>query len=185
MLCSHFVCGVGGPAGHADRGLHLYYESPIARARISHVKDEVVADRRELQAIVDRLGVTESTSRKTAAWLSERFARLKLVVDDPGDGSFFLFEAIELLSLGIEGKQALWRTLASMAPDVEGLQGVDYDRLMARAMAQRETLEPALLHLAKAALGGSSSGAATTHEGHGRDVSHAPASVGEGPGRVA
>jgi hypothetical protein len=153
--------------------IECHYPDAIARARISHVKEEVAADRRELQTIVDRLALTESTPRKAAAWLSERFARLKLFVDDPGDGSFFLFEAIELLSLGIDGKHALWRTLASVAPEVDGLQGVDYDRLMARATAQREILEPARLHLARTAFSVSGPGAATAanaRESHGRDA---------------
>ena len=72
----------------------------------------VSADRRELEALMQSLQVTESRTRKVSAWLSEKMTELKLRLDDPGDGALRLLEALEAVSLGIEGKLGLWRALA-------------------------------------------------------------------------
>jgi len=47
----------------------------------------------------------------------------------------------EGLSLGVEGKQALWRTLRSLAGEDSRLSGTDFDALIERAQRQREQLE--------------------------------------------
>jgi hypothetical protein len=120
-----------------------------AGAAVSEIKREVEADRGQLQALIARLGIGESAPRKAAAWLSEHLAHLKLRVDDPADSGFRLFEAIETLSLGIEGKKSLWRTLAASTGEVPALRGVDYDALIARADEQRRTFEPHRLAAAK------------------------------------
>ena len=62
-------------------------------------------------------------------------------------------EALETVSLGIAGKQALWDALAAAAPVAPELNGLDYERLRRRAESQREVVERLRLHAAKAALG--------------------------------
>jgi hypothetical protein len=49
---------------------------------------------------------------------------------------------IEALSLGIEGKFAMWRSLKEIADQDAQLGATDFDSLAERAGGQRETLEP-------------------------------------------
>jgi hypothetical protein len=66
---------------------------------------------------------------------------MKLRLDDWAAGDFRLFEALEALALGIEGKRALWVALAEAAERAPVLRLLDYDRLVRRAVEQRERVE--------------------------------------------
>src|SRR5689334_19609237 len=99
-----------------------------------------------------RLHVTESRPRKAAAWLTERLGALKLRLDDSGDGAFRLFESLEAVSLGIEGKSGLWRTLTILTSEMSDLEGPDYEMLITRAAAQRQRAEALRLEAARLAL---------------------------------
>jgi hypothetical protein len=125
--------------------------TPIARA-VSELRAEVEADRETLGSLMMRLHVTESRPRKATAWLAERLAWLKLRLDDSGHGAFRLFESLEAVSLGIEGKLGLWRALATVAPAVPDVSGLDYETLMQRATDQRRRAEALRLGTAVAAL---------------------------------
>src|SRR5436309_1339004 len=81
----------------------------------ARLRADILADRDELAALMDRLGVTPSRVRKAVAWVAEKFTRLKLHLDDAADGAFRLLESVEAVALGIEGKRALWRSLAAAA----------------------------------------------------------------------
>jgi hypothetical protein len=111
---------------------------PSTKERLSPVKTAIEEDHQTLKSLMKDLGIEESTLRKAAGWLSEKVTELKLGVDDEGDGEFKVFEALELLSLGIEGKRCLWRALAaaSVSPD-----GLDLDSLILRAEEQRSVVE--------------------------------------------
>src|SRR5215207_2466754 len=79
------------------------------------LRADVEADRRELEGLMARWGVSQSPPRKASAWVGEKLAELKLRLDDPSAGPFRLMETTEALSLGIEGKRSLWRALAAAA----------------------------------------------------------------------
>ena len=83
----------------------------------SELRADVEADRQTLQSLMERLEVAQSRTQKAAAWLGEKAAELKLRLDDPAGGSLRLFESLEVLSLGIEGKRSLWRALAAASKD--------------------------------------------------------------------
>jgi hypothetical protein len=86
-------------------------------------------------------------------WLVEKLSELKLRLDDAGDGALRRLEALETVSLGIAGKQALWHALAAAAEDAPELNGLDYARLGRPAEMQRAAVESLRLHAAKEALG--------------------------------
>lgn len=123
---------------------------------LANLRADITADRHELEALMDRLHITESRTRKATAWLTEKFTEIKLRLDDPADGALRLLEALEVLSLGIEGKQAMWRALAAVAEEADHLRIVDYERLTHRAEEQRSRVEVERLKAAKAALGATS-----------------------------
>ncbi|HEY4305384.1 MAG TPA: hypothetical protein VGM82_12990 [Gemmatimonadaceae bacterium] len=119
---------------------------------LGRVEEEVEADRATLESLMERLGITQSRTRRAAGWLAERASRLKLAVDDPKDGALRAFETIEIVSLGIEGKISLWQSLAAAASSDPVLSGVDYDALIARARDQRRTVETLHADAARTAL---------------------------------
>jgi hypothetical protein len=128
----------------------------------AQLRTDIEADRQELKALMDRLGVAESHTRKASAWLAEKVTELKLVVDDPADGDLRLFESLEALSLGIEGKRALWLALSSAAEVALDLRVADYGRLARRAEEQRSRVEAVRLEVAKRALMAEKAGSAAT-----------------------
>jgi hypothetical protein len=118
----------------------------------SELHADVEADRRTLESLMERLDIARSRTRKAAAWLGEKAAELKLRLDDPAGGSLRLFESLEALSLGIEGKRSLWRALATAAEEAPELRVADYEGLIRRAEEQRSRVEAARLEAARRAL---------------------------------
>jgi hypothetical protein len=114
------------------------------------LREDIAADRRELESLMARLEIAQSASRKATAWLSEKATQLKLRLDDPQEGgNLRLLEIFEALSLGIEGKRLLWRSLKTAAVYNPELQGTDYQKLENRADEQRIGLEPFRMGAAK------------------------------------
>jgi hypothetical protein len=119
---------------------------------LAGVHADIVADRQELEAFMAQRGIAVSEPRKATGWLVEKLSEIKLRLDDSGDGALRRLEALETVSLGIAGKQALWHALAAAAEDAPQLGGLDYARLGRRAEAQRAVVESLRLHAAKEAL---------------------------------
>jgi hypothetical protein len=130
---------------------------PGARATLAAVRDEIAADREVLEEIINRLSGGASVVREIGGWLGEKATQLKLMMDDPAGGELRHFEALELLSLGIEGKSSLWRALSTVAASVPELQGVDFANLVRRAADQRARVENLRTNAARAALVGAKS----------------------------
>jgi hypothetical protein len=129
---------------------HAYEE---LRPRLSPLRADIEADRLDLQALMARLDIGESGTRKIGGWVAEQATALKMRLDDSADGSFRLFESLEFLSLGIAGKLALWQALKAAAQISSQLQWGDYDRLVQRALEQRSRAETLRLEAAAEALG--------------------------------
>jgi hypothetical protein len=123
------------------------------RSFLTKIQADISKDRAQLEALMSRLDIKESRPRRALAWLSEKATRLKLHLDDRSGGAFRLFESLELVALGIDGKSALWRALATAAKTNAELRGPDYDRLERRALDQRARMEKQRLHAGRAALG--------------------------------
>ncbi|MEK6280231.1 MAG: hypothetical protein AABN95_07725 [Acidobacteriota bacterium] len=113
---------------------------------------DISADRQELESLMSRLNVIKSRARRASAWIAEKLTELKLRIDDPAGGNLRLFESLEALSLGIEGKRALWLALAAASEDEPSLKLVDYEHLERRATEQRSRVETMRLEAARKAL---------------------------------
>jgi hypothetical protein len=129
----------------------IYADTPVAEF-IARLRADVEADRVELKVLMGRLQISESRTRKASAWLTEKFTELKLRLDDSTHGDLRLFESLEALSLGIEGKRSLWLALAAAAEVSPKLRIADYERLKQRAEEQRSRVETKRIEVAKAAL---------------------------------
>ena len=119
---------------------------------VARLRQEISADRKELEALMARLQVTASAPRRAATWLAEKLAGLKLRLDDQSGGTFRLLETLDALSIGIEGKRLLWRALATAAEGAPELQGPNYAYLVQCADQQRRQLETLRLEAARTAL---------------------------------
>ncbi len=120
---------------------------------VTILKSEIDTDRQELKALVVRLNIKESATKKVSAWFIEKLGELKLLVDSKDD-DLMLFESLEALSLGIEGKRLLWLALATTEHEVKALQGPDYLRLIERAEDQRRRVEEERLKAARKVFSG-------------------------------
>jgi hypothetical protein len=120
---------------------------------LASVHADIEADRQELEAFMTQLGIAVSAPRQATGWVLEKLSELKLRLDDAGDGALRRLEALETVSLGIAGKEALWHALAAAAESATDLGQLDYTRLGRRAQTQREAVESLRLRAAQEAFG--------------------------------
>jgi hypothetical protein len=106
------------------------------------VHRDIAQDKDALEALMGRLEVERHPVKEAAGWALEKLSRLRLNPALTGGAELTRLLETEVLSLGIEGKLALWLALKETAAGDQGLAGTDFDRLIERARAQRRTLEP-------------------------------------------
>lgn len=108
---------------------------------------EIADDCGHLAEVMTKLGVTPARLRtlvvRLVAWIGRWFVRAHA----PGRPQALLI-GLESLSLGIEGKASLWRTLREVSVGEPRIGDIDFDTLLARAEEQRRLLEPHRLEVA-------------------------------------
>jgi hypothetical protein len=124
-------------------------DDALLKQFLADLKREIESDQRVLEQLIAGAGESEGVVRKAAAWLSEKAARAKLKIAGEDLGGLGLVQALEMLALGIRGKELLWRALAnSNWPEVKDL---DLPKLEARAIEQQKRVEEKRLEAARAA----------------------------------
>ncbi len=123
------------------------YGDPLA-----NLADEIEADRRALEGIMEDLGFGADRAKNIAFWAAEKAGRLKLNGQLTGYSPLSRLTELEGLIAGINGKLSLWRSLLEVAPsepklDQEGLQG-----LLERGEEQLKTVEELRTRAAREAL---------------------------------
>ncbi len=142
--------GSVGAVELVERTIRENEGAPLA-ARLSRVLEEIRKDQAALEDLIERVGAGQSAVKKAGAWLAEKAGRLKLGgTDEPGE--LARLESLELLTVGILGKRALWRALRTVAPKHEALRGMDFDLLERRAVEQHDEVEALRLEAARTAL---------------------------------
>ena len=94
--------------------------------------------------VMERLSIGQDQIRVAIGWGAEKALRYS---------PLSRLEQLEALSLGVEGKLALWKTLRHTHGDDPRLAGVDFDELAGRAQSQRRRLERQRLSAAEEAFG--------------------------------
>jgi hypothetical protein len=112
------------------------YGPPLAR-----IADEIEADRRQLQGIIDDLGYGGDRLKNIAAWGLEKVGRLKMNGELTGYSPLSRVVELEGLLTGITGKKGLWVSLLELAPSEPRLDAALLERLRDRAEEQRTTVE--------------------------------------------
>jgi hypothetical protein len=115
------------------------------------LRQEVGEDQEVLRGLLDDLDSGSGALRNTTAFLSEKLARIKLLLEDPSGGQLARLEKLETLALGIDGKRAIWHSLFAAAEEIPALRKVDLARLVQRAGDQRNRVEDLRVEAAREA----------------------------------
>ena len=132
-----------------DRAVETYTGKPLERF-FRELRDDIRADQGQLEELIAKLGIKESTVRKASAWIAEKFSRPKIDLEADSQSDLGLFLALEALVLGITGKRSLWRALGAASRAVPELARLDYSGLEKRAIDQCERVEARRLEIARA-----------------------------------
>lgn len=124
------------------------YGPPLAQ-----IADEIEADRRQLQGIMEALGFGGDKLKNMTAWSVEKVGRLKLNGQLTGYSPLSRVVELEGLLTGITGKWGLWVALLQIAPEEPRLDAALLERLRDRAEAQRATVEELRERAAREAFG--------------------------------
>ena len=122
------------------------------------LRQEVAEDQEALRGLLHDLDSARGTLRDATAFVSEKLARIKLLLEDPSGGQLALLEKLETLALGIDGKRALWRSLLAVAEEIPALHNVDLVGLDQRAGDQRDRVEDLRVEAAREAFAPTKSG---------------------------
>ena len=123
----------------------------LGRAMVA-LHHDISEDRDTLESLLGQLELNRHAVKEAAGWMLEKVSRLRLNPALTGSAELTRLMETEALSLGIEGKLAMWLALKEAAATDPRLAGTDYDRLIERARGQRGALEPHRLAAAAAAL---------------------------------
>jgi hypothetical protein len=127
---------------------------------MARIAPEIDEDRQALADFMERLGTARNPVKQATAWVAEKAVRAKFGGATFADPDFGLFMALETLTLGVEGKLTLWRSLKAVASHHAPLAAIDFDDLIARAQSQLDELEAERLTAGRRVLGGAREGAA-------------------------
>jgi hypothetical protein len=143
----------GAMAGSELAGkLRSKHEGTPQEPFFSELAVAIDADRETLGALMTSLEVPKSRIKEAAGWMVEKLSRLKLNERLTGSPELSTLLEMETLSLGIEGKLALWKSLKTVADRYPPLAAVHLDELIARARQQLDGLERQRLTAAADAL---------------------------------
>ncbi len=81
------------------------------------------------------LEISQDRLKQAVGWVGEKVSRLKLSEAVTGDPALKQLMEFEILSMGIEGKALLWRSLEQVADAYPALAKVDFAELQKRAQA--------------------------------------------------
>jgi len=131
---------------------HLAADAGDLKDLLIELKGNIESDRQKLVGLMKGLGISESRVRRASGWIAGQFAEAKFEVDDQENGMLRRLERLEALSLGIDGKLALWKALEAASAADERLGILDYPQLAERARDQRYLVEQLRIAAARSAL---------------------------------
>lgn len=108
---------------------------------LGRLADEISADKRELEQIMDAFGFGPDRAKNLAFLVGAKAGGLKPNGQLRGYSPLSRVTEMEGLIAGISGKLSLWRALAELAPEEPRLDAERLERLMNRGEEQRRTVE--------------------------------------------
>jgi hypothetical protein len=119
---------------------------------LQELEHEIAEDRAALVRLMERFDIPQDRLKVTSAFIGEKLGRLKPNAHLLSYSPLSRAEELEILSLGIDGKHALWRALLDTEHADERLNAEELQALADRAAAQRSELEPYRLRAVEEAL---------------------------------
>ncbi len=117
------------------------YEDPQAVDFFTELKIDVEEDRSLLGRLLEAGDGEPSRLLKSAGRMSATIGLLKLKWEGFEPGELGLFEALEMLALGVQGKRLLWLCLREISPWYPEWSGIDFAELEREAIRQRDGVE--------------------------------------------
>jgi hypothetical protein len=108
---------------------------------LEELRDDIAKDREALIDLMRRLSVGRDRLKVAAGWAAEKARRLKPNGNPLGYSAIARLEELEMLSLGVEGKLALWEALRHSHGDEPAVREAGLGGLAERAREQRRRLE--------------------------------------------
>jgi hypothetical protein len=121
---------------------------------LKELADEIAEDRETLLKLMADVGVGRDRIKVAAAWSAEKVGRLKPNGHLTSYSPLSRLEELEILSLGVEGKLSMWRSLRDAHGPTFG--GADLEHLIERGTRQRQRLEELHRDASREALVGAS-----------------------------
>jgi hypothetical protein len=121
---------------------------------MAKIADEITADQKALESIMDDLGFGPDKIKDIGAWALEKAGRLKLNGQITGYSPLSRVVELEGVVSGITGKIALWVALLQIAPQEPRLDAERLERLRERGESQRATVEELRERAAREAFAG-------------------------------
>jgi hypothetical protein len=126
------------------------HDDPRFREFAAGLLPEIQADHAKLRSIAEKIGPGPSAIKQAGGWLLEKLARFKL--GHTGSSNFEMFESLEFLAVGIQGKRCLWKALKVASRLDSRLQEYDFEALDRRAQQQYDKVDRERLDLAQTVL---------------------------------
>ncbi len=129
--------------------------SPEPRDYFLKLKSEVEEDRKLLEKLLKSAGLKPSDTLKAAGKVAGGIGMMKMWWEGFGPGELGMFEALEALALGIQGKRLLWLALNEISPWFPEWREFDFVKLELDAIEQRDGVERWRLETARESLASS------------------------------
>jgi hypothetical protein len=127
-------------------GMCKHQEDARYRDLAKRLLPEIQTDDNVLRNVIQAIGEDQSEIKNAGGWLLEKLTRLKL--GHTRSAGLELFEALEMLSIGIAGKRSLWKALQVVSKEDGRLNRFDFGTLLHRADDQFQSVEEERLRLA-------------------------------------
>jgi hypothetical protein len=109
--------------------------------QLAKIADEIEADRRQLQGIIEDLGFGGDRLKNIAAWGLEKVGRLKLNGELTSYSPLSRVVELEGLATGVTAKKSMWNALLEIASSDPRLDAALLERLRERAEGQLASVE--------------------------------------------
>lgn len=116
-------------------------EDPEAVSFFQNLKTDIESDQKQLERLLKSAGLEPSGLLESAGKVTARIGFLKLMWEGFKPGELGLFEALEMLALGVQGKRLLWVSLMQIQSAYPEWMEFDFSDLELAAIRQRDGVE--------------------------------------------
>ncbi len=122
---------------------HLIETAEVEEARrfFKDLRNHVAEDQKILELMLHLVGMEVSTTLKTVGNVTARVGMLKLKWEGFEPGKLGLFEGLEMLVIGIQGKRLLWIVIQQILQWFPEWHQIDFSKLEQTAITQRDQVE--------------------------------------------